>query len=83
MNIKNNNININNFYIILSIFIVTQVKQIINFFTSQQFLSSHIIATKKKATKLLYTVWSLVMVRNQLPAQVVHACGFNSRILRQ
>ena len=26
---------------------------------------------KKKSDELLYTVWSLVMVRNQLPAQVV------------
>ena len=28
---------------------------------------------KKKAEKLLYTVWSLVTVRNQLPAQAVDA----------
>ena len=46
------------------------------FITFQQFLSSDVIAGEfeKKATKLLYTVWSLVMVRNQLPAQAVKYC---------
>ena len=34
-------------------------------------MSYHTDKFKKKATYLLYTVWSLVMVRNQLPAQVV------------
>ena len=28
---------------------------------------------KKESDELLYTVWSLVMVRNQLPAQVANA----------
>ncbi|KAF3424334.1 hypothetical protein E2986_13627 [Frieseomelitta varia] len=36
------------------------------FIASQSFLSSDTDGFKKKATNLLYTVWSLVMVRNQL-----------------
>ena len=32
---------------------------------------------KKKGDELLYTVWSLVMVRNQLPAQVVNLLHWN------
>ena len=42
---------------------------------------------KKESDELLYTVWSLVMVRNQLPAQVVNIWRWNdvprtSRVFR-
>ena len=36
---------------------------------------------QKESDELLYTVWSLVMVRNQLPAQVVK--GASSRMFLQ
>ena len=45
------------------------------FITSQQFLSSDIIwyrRARKESDELLYTVRSLVMVRNQSPAQVIN-----------
>ena len=53
---------------------ITQAKQIINLLLLNNFypvISYRRVPKEKESDELLYTVWSLVMVRNQLPAQVV------------
>ena len=57
-----------NFKYILSIFKYNQGETGNKFITSESFLSSDIMPTslKRKRRTLLYTVWSLVMVRNRL-----------------
>ena len=52
---------------------ITRTKQIINLLLLNNFYP--VISYRrvpKESDELLYTVWSLVMVRNQLPAQVVN-----------
>ena len=56
---------------ILGIFI-TQTKQIISSLLLNNFYSVIYRRVREESNELLYTVWSLVMVRNQLPAQVVN-----------
>ena len=52
------------------------------FITSQSFLSSDVIATcsKRERNELLYTVRSLVMVRNQSPTQAAKRRSLRGRI---
>ena len=63
---------------------ITQAKQIINLLLLSNF---HLVISyrrvQKESNELLYeTVWSLVMVRNQLPAQVVKAvCNTYARVV--
>ena len=51
---------------------MTQAKQIINLLLLNHFYSVIYRRVQKESDELLYTVWSLVMVRNQLPEQVVN-----------
>ena len=50
---------------------ITQTKQIINLLLHNNFYPVIYRRVQKESDELLYTVWSLVMVRKQLPAQVV------------
>ena len=51
------------------------MKQIINLLPFNNFY--HYRQVQKESDELLYTVRSLVMVRNQLPAQVVNLSRWN------
>ena len=50
---------------------ITQAKQTINLLLLNNFCPV-IYQVEKESDELMYTVWSLVMVRNQLPTQVVN-----------
>ena len=52
---------------------ITWAKQIISLFASRRFLSGDVTPTRSKRKRriVVYGIWSLVMVRNQLAAQVV------------
>ncbi|KAK9307783.1 hypothetical protein QLX08_002017 [Tetragonisca angustula] len=58
----------------LQYFYSLKAKQMINLSLLSNFYSKLMIScrrVRKESDELLYTVWPLVMVRNQLPAQVV------------
>ena len=58
---------------IFSVLSITQAKQIINLLLLNNFFSDIVPTSSrgKESDELSYTIWSLVMVRDQLPAQVV------------
>ena len=61
-----------NIFTVLSIFKWNKIGETNNkFVTCRSFLSSDIRTSIKENDELSYMVWSLVTVRNQLPAQVV------------
>ena len=56
---------------------ITQAKQIINLLLLNNFYPVIYRRVQKESDELLYTVWSLVTVRNQLPTQVVNLLRWN------